>query len=114
MQVSNNIHYTSDAYLISKKQYEADHKEESQPSDEHVDISSAKLEEEIYAKSINSLSPQQVAVAGVQSDVAVSNKSGNNSTSDTGLATEKAVASYNEIENNPSSQEQFNLVKEMV
>lgn len=114
MQVSNNIHYTSDAYLISRKQYEAEHKEESQPRDEQDDISSAKLEEEIYAKPINLLQPQQVAVAAAQNDAAVSNQSGNNSTSDTELTAEKAVASYNEIENNPSSQEQFNLVKQMV
>lgn len=114
MKISNNTHYTSDAYLISKKQYDAEHKEESQPSDERGDISSAKLEEKIYAKSINSLQPQKVTVAVAQNDAAVSNQRGNNSTSDTGFAAKKAVASYNEIENNPSSQEQFNLVKQMV
>ena len=113
MQVSNNIHYGSDAYLISKKQYEVEHKSESQPEDEHSDISTIKLEEKSYAKSINALQPQQVAT--VQNSSSPSNQLSNNTTSsDTGVAAEKAIASYNEIENNQTPQEQFNLVKQTV
>lgn len=113
MQVSNNTHYSSDAYLISKKQYEAEHKSEPQPKDEQSDISITKLEEESYAKSINALQPQQVA--SVQNSSSPSNQSGNNTnSSDTGIAAEKAITSYNEVENNQTPQAQFNLVKQTV
>ena len=107
MQISNNTHYNSDAYLISKKQYEADHKSEIESEEIQSDISTQKLEEKSYAKSINALQPLQV-VTEQQSTANNSENSSNN------VAAEKALASYNAVENSHSSQDDFNQVKEMV
>ena len=107
MLISNDTHYSSDAYLISKKQYEADHKSEFENNEVQSDISSQKLEEKAYAKSINALLPLQV-VTEQQSTTHNSESSSNN------MAAEKALASYNAVENTNSSQDYFNQVKEMV
>lgn len=107
MQISNNTHYSSDAYLISKKQYEIDHKSEVESEETQSDISTQKLEEKSYAKSINALQPLQV-VTEQQSTANNSENSSNHA------AAEKALASYNAVENSHSSQDGFNQVKEMV
>lgn len=107
MQISNSTHYSSDAYLISKKQYEADHKSEFESKEIQSDISTQKLEDKSYAKSINALQPLQV----VTEQKSTANNSGNNPNH---AATEKALASYNAVENSLSSQDGFNQVKEMV
>ena len=107
MLISNDTHYSSDAYLISKKQYEADHKSEFENKEVQSDISSQKLEEKAYAKSINALMPLQVATEQ-QSTTNNSESSSNN------MAAKKALASYKAVENTDSSQDYFNQVKEMV
>ena len=107
MQISNNTHYSSDAYLNSKKQYETDHKSEFESEEIQSDISTQKLEEKVYAKSINALQPLQV-VTEPQST------SNNNENNPNNMAAEKALASYNAVENSHSSQDYFNQVKEMV
>ena len=107
MQISNNTHFSSDAYLISKKQYETEHKSEFESEEIQSDISAQKLEEKVYAKSINALQPLQV----VTEEQSTTNNSGSNSNN--GVA-EKALASYNAVENLHSSQDYFNQVKEMV
>lgn len=107
MQISNDIHYSSDAYLLSKKQYEIDHKTEFESDELQSDISAPKLEEKPHARSINAsnsaedvASHQNTANGG---DTAVSN-----------AAAEKALASYNSVEMTRSSQEYFNQIKETV
>ena len=107
MQISNNTHYSSDAYLISKSLYETDHKSEFESEEIQSDISTQKLEEKAYAKSINALRPLQVATE----QQSTANNSDNNSNN---AAVEKALASYNTVENTHSSQDYFNQVKEMV
>ena len=107
MQISNNTHFSSDAYLISKKQYETDHKSKIESEESQSDISTQKLEEKAYAQSINALQPLQVA-AEQQSTANHSKNSSNN------VAAEKALASYNAVENSHSSQDDFNQVKEMI
>lgn len=106
MQISNTIHYSSDPYLISKKQYEAAHQSETQFEETQSDISAQKIEEKIYSKSINALQPTQVVSA--QQSTANSEPSSDNATA------AKAVATYNAVENNQSSQEDFNQIKQMV
>ena len=108
MQVSNTIHYNSDAYLISKKQYDVEHKAKSQvdePQQPQTDISLAKLEEKSYSKSINALESSQAVNSQNKSSKTVNNSS-----------VEKALAVYAEVENsksslNPSSLDQ---VKQLV
>ena len=110
MQVSNNIHYSSDAYLISKKEYDAEHKSDSTAEEHQADISATKLEEKLDAKTVNALQPLQVVTAkdkNIQTETA--QESGNSS-----KANKNAVAEYSNIQNNQSPQEQFNSVKEMV
>ena len=107
MQISNNTHYSSDAYLISKKQYETDHKSEIESEEIQSDISAQKIEEKAYAKSINALQPSQV-VTEQQSTVNNSENSSNN------VVAQKALASYHAVENTHSSQDDFNQVKETV
>ena len=107
MQISNDTHYSSDAYLISKKQYETDHKSEFESEEIQSDISTQKLEEKSYSKSVNALQPLQV----VTEQQSTSNNSENSSNN---VAAEKALASYNAVENTHSSQDYFNQVKEMV
>ena len=107
MQISNNTHYSSDAYLISKSQYEEDHKSEFESEEIQSDISAQKLEEKTYAKSINALQPLQI----VTEQHSTTNNSDNSSNN---VAAEKALASYNTVENSYSSQDYFNQVKEMV
>ena len=104
MQINNDTHYSSDAYLISKKQYEADQKSEIENEKTQSDISTQKLEDKAYAKSINALQPVQV----VKEEQNTTNHSSNQA------VTEKALASYNAVENPRSSQDSFNQVKEMV
>jgi len=96
MQINNNIHYSRDPYLLSQAQYEAEQKTEEKKDEAPSDISSVKLEEKIYAKTVNAL--QSTSMEKIDE--------GNNP-----QALEKAIASYSEIE---SSQEQFNRVKETV
>ena len=93
MQIHNNIHYSRDPYLISKKEYDKEHKPEDVKRD---DITSVRLEEKIHAKTVNAIQ---------------SSSMGKMDEANTPQAVEKAIASYNEID---SSQEQFNRVKEMV
>ena len=107
MQISNNTHFSSDAYLISKKQYEADHKSEIESKEIQSDISTQKLEEKTYSKSINAMQPLQV----VTEPQSTANNNENNSNN---VAVEKALTSYNAVENSHSSQGYFNQVKEMV
>ena len=107
MQISNNTHYSSGASLISKKQYEIDHKSEVASEKIQRDISTQKLEEKSYAKSINALQPLQV-VTEQQSTANNSENSSNN------VAAEKALTSYNAVENTHSSQDYFIQVREMV
>ena len=110
MQISNTIHYSSDAYLISKKQYDVEHKSDS-PAEEHqVDISTSKLEEKLDAKTVNALQPLQVVtVKDKNIQIETAQESENSS-----KMSENAVAEYNNIQNSQSSQDQFNSVKEMV
>ena len=108
MQVSNTIHYNSDAYLISKKQYDVEHKTKSQvdvPQQPQPDISSAKLEEKSYAKSINALESSQAVNSQNNSSKTVNNSS-----------VEKALVAYAEVESTDSSRNPSSLdqVKEMV
>ena len=105
MQVSSINHYSSDAYLISKKQYDAEHKEKSQVDEPQPDISSAKLEEKIYAKSINALESSQSVNSQNNSSKTVDNSS-----------VEKALVAYAEVESTDSSRNPSSLdqVKEMV
>ena len=107
MQISNNTHYSSDAYLISKSQYETDHKSEFESEKIQSDISAQKLEEKAYAKSINALQPLQVVTEQQSTANNIDNSSNN-------AAVEKALASYNAVENTETSQDYFNQVKEMV
>lgn len=107
MQISNNTNYSSDAYLISKKQYEIDHKSEFESENSQNDISTQKIEEKSYAKSINALQPLQVVTEQQSSD----DNSGN---SPNNMVAEKALASYNAVESAHSSQDYFNQIKEMV
>ena len=105
MQVNNSIHYSSDAYLISKKQHDVDHKVESQAEEISTGISAQNLEEKLQAKSINALQPLQV-VTSREKTSETSQESPNSA--------KQALSSYNNVENMASSQEQFNSVKEMV
>ena len=107
MQVSNNVHYSSDAYLISKKQYETEHKSEPEFESFQSDISTEKLEEKSYAKSINALQPLQVVTDKQVSDIE------SNQASSTNHA-ERALDTYAKVENTSSSQDYFNQIKEMV
>lgn len=91
MQVSSINHYSSDAYLISKKQYDAEHKEKSQVDEPQPDISSAKLEEKSYSKSINALESSQTVNSENNSPKTVNNSS-----------VEKALAAYAEVEDSAS------------
>ena len=104
MQVNNNdVHYSSDAYLSSKKQYEAEHKSEPEFESFQSDLSIAKLEEKSYAKSINAL---QVVTDKQVSNIDSTQTSNNNA--------ERALDTYAKVENASSSQDYFNQVKEMV
>ena len=107
MQVSNDVHYSSDAYLISKKQYETEHKSEPEFKGFQSDISTAKLEEKSYAKSINALQPLQVVTNKQLSNIE-SNQTPNSNSA------ERALAIYEEVESTSSSQDYFNQIKEMV
>ena len=107
MQVSNDIHFSSDAYLISKKQYETEHKSESEFESFQSDISTVKLEEKSYAKSINALQPLQVVTdKQISNSESIQASNSNN--------TEKALDTYAKVENTSSSQDYFNQIKEMV
>lgn len=105
MQISNTSHYSSDAYLISKKQYDVDHKAKSQADERQPDISSAKLEEKNYSKSINALESSQAV-----------NSQNNSSKTANNSSVEKALAAYAEVENSASSPHPSSLdqVKQMV
>ena len=107
MQISNDTHYSSDAYLNSKKQYETDHKSEFESEEIQSDISTQKLEEKAYSKSVNALEPLQVVTEQ-------QNTANNSENSSNNVVAEKALASYNVVENTHSSQDYFNQVKEMV
>ena len=112
MHISNKIHYSTDAYLLSRPQYEAEHKSESQAEKVQSDISSTKLEEKLYAKSINALQPTQVATDNERSTF--SRHQTSNSAPQTNSVAEKAITSYTEVENNQQYQEQFNMIEQMV
>lgn len=107
MEISNTAHYSSDAYLQSKKQYEIDHKSEFESEDLQGDLTTQKLEDKNYSQSVNTLQPLQV-VREAQSTT------NDNQQRSSNTAAEKAVASYNQVENNPSTQESFNQVRETV
>lgn len=101
MQISNSIHYSTDPYLLSEQKYKSEHKQESKPENlkNDVSISEAKLEEKLYNKSINAMKPSQDGAMN-------KNRASNNF--------QKAIISYNEVENSLTTQEQFNQVEEMV
>lgn len=105
MQVNNSTHYSSDAYLISKKQNDVEHKSESQAEEISTDIFAQNLEEKLQAKSINALQPLQVVTS--QEKPSETNQDRPNSA-------KQGLSEYHEVENTASSQEQFNSVKEMV
>lgn len=107
MQISNNTHYASDAYLQSKKQYEIDHKNELKKEAERSDTTIQKIEEKSYNKSINAAQAPQAASEQ-------QNPENNNRHSTNNTAAEKAVTSYNEVENAKSSQAYFNQIRETV
>lgn len=100
MHINNSIHYTSDPYLLSQYKYKAEHKSASSKND--LSISEAKREEKSYAKSVNALQSSEASTAANEQS---ENKS---------AAAQKAIASYAEVGRYGSSEQQFNMVEEMV
>lgn len=104
MQVNNSIHYSSDPYLLSKYLHKNEDKAElssERGSESTVDITADRLEEKLYAKSINA-APSVAASEQNRSDTTGSNSSA-----------QQAIFAYTEVENSTSSQA-FNQLQEIV